>query len=201
MFLLASVVVGLAAGLLRAWITHRSPQSYDIRSSWLILFAFLPQLIFFVLPTKASVPDSLAPAALIASQIGLLLFAIVNLKIPGFWILTIGLALNLTVILFNGGLMPISPATAMTIFPDAPSGALVLGERLGTGKDILLAVEHTRLWFLSDRFLIPYGPGYFVAFSLGDVFVTSGIIWVLWGIGAAPKPSQTAASKLSLCGN
>ncbi len=201
MFLLASVVVGLSAGLLRAWITHRPLRSDDIRFSWLILIAFLPQLFFFVLPTKAALPDSLAPAALIASQVGLLLFVILNFKIPGFWLLIIGLGLNLIVILCNGGLMPISPATATTIFPNAPAGAMVLGERLGTGKDILLAVEQTRLWVLSDRFLIPYGQGYFVAFSLGDLFVTSGIVWVLWGMGAARKPNQPVTSNLSLCGN
>ena len=201
MFLLASVIVGLTAGLLRAWIARRPLHPYDIRLFWLILAAFLPQLVAFVLPTKANFPDSLAPIALIVSQIGLLLFAIVNLKIPGFWLLTLGLALNLTVIIFNGGLMPISPETAATMFPNAPAGAFVLGERLGTGKDILLAVEQTRLWFLSDRFLVPYGPGYHVAFSLGDAAVTLGIIWALWGIGAPAGSRQPATGQLNLSGN
>jgi uncharacterized protein with PQ loop repeat len=201
MFLLASVIVGLTAGLLRAWITRRPLQSYDTRLSWLLLIAFLPQLIAFVLPTKTAFPDALAPAALVASQIGLLLFAILNLKIPGFGLMAAGLALNLVVTIINGGLMPISPETATTIFPDAPAGAMVLGERLGTGKDILLTVQETRLWFLSDRFLIPYGQGYYVAFSLGDLAVTGGIIWALWGIGAPPKPNLTTSGKLSLTDN
>jgi len=196
MFLLASIIVGLSAGLLRAWITRRPLQSYDTRLTWLLLIAFLPQLIAFVLPTKSTFPDNLAPAALIASQMGLLLFALVNLKIPGFPLLTVGLAFNLIVIILNGGLMPISPETAASMFPNAPAGALVLGERLGTGKDILLSVQQTRLWFLSDRFLIPYA-GYHVAFSLGDAAVTLGIIWALWGIGAPQRSIQ----KLSLAGN
>jgi hypothetical protein len=121
---------------------------------------------------------------LVISQAGLLIFALANLNFPGFWLLSLGLILNLTVILFNGGLMPISPETVSTIFPDMQAGGMVIGERLGTGKDILLAVEQTRLWALSDRFLVPYGPGYYVAFSPGDALVAIGIIAALWSIGA-----------------
>ncbi len=184
MFLIAAVIVGLVAGLLRSVISRRPVQFFDLRLTWLVPIAFVPQLIAFVLPTKATFPDNLAPAALVFSQAGLLVFALANFNKPGFWLLSLGLALNLTVIVLNGGLMPISPETVRVIFPDAPAGAMVIGERLGTGKDILLTVEQTRLWAFSDRFLIPYGPGYHVAFSAGDAIVALGVIAAFWAIGA-----------------
>ena len=53
-----------------------------------------------------------------------------------------------------------------------------MGSRLGTGKDIVLAVDQTRLWWLSDRFLLPL-PGGYVAFSLGDVLIAVGAFFVL----------------------
>lgn len=192
MFLLAAVIVGLFAGLLRAAVLRRTIQPFDVRLTWLVFVAFLPQLFAFVLPTKANFPDGLAPAALIISQAGLLVFAAVNFNKPGFWLLSLGLACNLLVIVLNGGLMPISPATIQGIFPNAPADAFVIGERLGTGKDILLTVEQTRLVFLSDRFLIPYGPGYAVAFSFGDALVAAGIILALWSI-SVPARSATQA--------
>lgn len=201
MFLLSAVAVGLVAGLLRAGISRRPLQSYNFRLMWVVIIAFLPQLIAFVLPTKATFPDSLAPAALVISQAGLLVFALANLNKPGFWLLSLGLALNLTVILFNGGLMPISPETVGAIFPNAPSGAMVIGERLGTGKDILLAAEQTRLWALSDRFLIPYGPGYHVAFSAGDAVVAIGVIVAFWAIGSPARAGLSTRSSQQPGGN
>ncbi len=200
MFLLAAVLVGLLAGLMRAALFKRPLRSYKLRLTWLVLIAFIPQLFAFVLPTKANFPDNWAPAALVVSQAGLLVFALANLKNPGFWLLGLGLILNLTVIALNGGLMPISPETVAVIFPDA-SGAHLLGERLGTGKDILLTVDQTRLWFLSDRFLIPYGPGYHVAFSLGDAIVCCGIIFALWSLGAPAKAEMAGDQQQLFVGN
>jgi hypothetical protein len=201
MFLLSAVLIGLVAGLLRAGIYRRPLHPYDLRLTWVVLIAFLPQLFAFVLPTKATFPDSLAPAALVISQAGLLIFALANLNTPGFWLLSLGLTLNLTVIVFNGGLMPISRETVSTIFPDMQAGAMVIGERLGTGKDILLAVDQTRLWALSDRFLVPYGPGYYVAFSPGDAMVAIGIIVALWAIGAPTLTGLPAKASQQPGGN
>lgn len=196
MFLISAVLVGLLAGLLRAALTRRPLRSYELRLTWLVFIAFIPQLFAFVLPTKANFPDSLAPAALVISQAGLLIFAAANISKPGFWLLGLGLILNFAVIVLNGGLMPISPETVATIFPDAAISTM-MGERLGTGKDVLLSVDQTRLWFLSDRFLIPYGPGYHVAFSLGDALVSCGIIVALWSLGA-PAKAESAGDRQNI---
>ncbi len=75
---------------------------------------------------------------LVLSQLTLLVFVFRNWKTPGFWLLGAGLLLNLTVILFNGGLMPITPETVRWLRPDAPENYGQIGQRLGYGKDIVL---------------------------------------------------------------
>lgn len=129
------------------------------------------------------VPDEWAPILLVGSQIILLVFVWINRKKPGFWMLGAGLALNFLVIVLNGGLMPISPENVRKVYPDVPADWWQVGERLGNGKDIVLTPSTTRLWFLSDRFLLPEGLGFQVAFSLGDVLIALGAFWLLWTLG------------------
>jgi hypothetical protein len=185
MILTIAVFAGLLAGLLRAWLSKRRYDVPQIRHIWLVLIAFLPQwLVFFLPATRRSIPDQWAIAALLTSQFLLLAFVGLNSYQQrfrnrfGFWLLGFGLILNLTVILLNGGLMPISPESVSHLVPDAVPGSWEIGSRLGTGKDVVLAVDQTRLWWLSDRFLLPL-PGRDVAFSLGDVLIAAGAFFVL----------------------
>jgi hypothetical protein len=185
MLLTIAVFAGLLAGLLLAWLSKRRYDVPQIRHIWLVLIAFLPQWLAFYLPvTRRSIPDQWAIAALIGSQIFLLIFVWRNSyqqrfrNRVGFWLLGSGLILNMAVILLNGGLMPISPENVSRLVPDAVPGSWQIGSRLGTGKDIVLAVDQTRLWWLSDRFLLPL-PGRDVAFSLGDVLIAAGVFFVL----------------------
>ncbi len=90
----------------------------------------------------------------------------------------VGLMLNLIVIVANGGWMPISPETASHLVGNTVAQTFALGSRLGQ-KDILLASQNMRLAFLADRFLLPSWFPYKAAFSLGDVFIAVGILWLL----------------------
>jgi hypothetical protein len=188
LILLYAVLVGLLAGLLRAWAGKRPLRVTDLRLTWLIFLVFLPQFFAFYFPlTRKSIPDYWASIALAVSQVAFLAFAWVNRRQPGFWMLGLGLLLNLSIILPNGGWMPITPRTASRIYPDLPISYWKIGERLGSSKDIVLRSKDIRLEWLSDRFVLPIGPR--IAFSLGDIFISLGAFWFCWSLGSA-APTQ-----------
>lgn len=184
MILLAAVIVGLIAGLTRAWIGKRNYRTPTLKWIGLVFVAFLPQFLAFILhPTREIIPDGWIPYILISSLILMLVFALANICKPGFYALTLGLACNFLVIALNGGMMPISPKTVLRNIPNPDPGMVELGTRLGTGKDVILAEADTKLWFLSDHLTSPAWLNYPVAFSVGDVIISIGAIWLLWSLG------------------
>jgi hypothetical protein len=193
LILLLAVLIGILAGIARAWYGKRLFLLPDIQAFWLVLVAFIPQWIAFYLPlTRQSVTDEVASIALISSQSLLLIFAWLNRKQSSFWVLGIGLILNLLVIVLNGGLMPVSPETLARINPGKSTMQWSVRSRVGVSKDILLPTAKMRLAWLSDRFLLPAWFPYQAAFSLGDVFIATGAFWLLWSAGRSEK------SKISL---
>jgi len=198
LILLLAVIIGLLVGAVRARISKRPFLIPDLHAIWLVLVAFIPQWAAFYLPlTRRSVTTELAAAALISSQAILLLFAWFNRRHRAFWVLGLGLILNLTVIVLNGGLMPISREPLTKLKLDAPITDWQMGSRVGGSKDILLSPAQTRLEWLSDRFVLPSWFPYKAAFSLGDLLIALGAIWLLWESGGQKmnkKPNQLPAN-------
>ena len=75
-----------------------------------------------------------------------------------------------------------------------PGTVCHIGERVGFGKDILLTTAETKLWFLSDIFLLPKWTHYRAAFSAGDVLISVGAFLFLWSLGG-PSQRKTTEEK------
>jgi hypothetical protein len=184
MVLVAAVITGLLLGIGRAWVNKREYRVYDLKAPALVLLAFIPQFLIFYLPaTRSRIPETTASILFVSSLIILIAFSLLNIRKTSFWSVTAGFLLNVVVILSNGGWMPINPQTAQKILPAGSVDALQIGQRIGYSKDVLLTREETRLWFLSDRLTLPQWINYGVAFSVGDLLLFIGVIWLLWSLG------------------
>jgi hypothetical protein len=187
MILLVAIILGLGAGLARARINKRPYQPETLKYPWLVLVGFAPQFFTFIFHPTIALLDRFAPAALVLSQVLLLVFALFNLNKPPFWVLGLGLLSNFTVITLNGGWMPIQPEIVQQLIPGPSAGIWAVGERLLNTKDIVLPINATHLWFLDDRFLLPGWMHYPVAFSIGDFLIAIGAFWLLWNLGGINK--------------
>jgi len=187
MILLIGVVLGLVAGWVRAKTNKRKLQVVSFKWELLVILGFLPQAALFYLPnTSQYFSDKQAAILLVISQFVLIVFATMNFKKPGFSFLGLGLLLNFIVIVANGGYMPISPEMVSNLYPDL-SDAWQVGNRLGLGKDIVLNINETNFWWLSDRFLISKLLKRTIAYSIGDVLIFIGSFLFLWSLGANEK--------------
>lgn len=190
MVLLPAVLLGIIAGAIRASIGRRAFIIPDLAEVWLVIVAFIPQWVIFFLPLgQGWASDEIAAAALIISQALLLLFAWLNRTLIAFWVLGLGLILNLLVIGANGGLMPISPQTLQRAEINLPVEELQIGKRVGTSKDVLLPTEQTRFEWLADRFVLPNRLPFNFAYSAGDILIAVGAFWLLWTCGG-PKTEK-----------
>jgi hypothetical protein len=180
-----AILLGLGAAIIKS---RFAPQRFLIpvwKSGWLVPAAFLFMLVvtrpqIFQLTT---LDQSWAIAFLSISQLFLLLFVFLNLRISGLWILGLGFLLNMACMQANGGLMPVQPERIPYILnnPDVTTETY-LGLRFGDSKDIVIDQQETKLWFLSDRFPLPEKFPYRVVFSLGDVVIGFGLFFTLVGL-------------------
>jgi hypothetical protein len=192
--LLAAALMGWAGGWVWSALAHNTYQIPPLRWAWLVVLAFIPQFFAFVLPaTRGALPTAWVAVALVSSQVLLLIFSLVNIRFSGFWLLGLGLVLNLLVIASNGGMMPISPDTLQQLYPTASAGAWQVGERFGVGKDVVLPATETMFWFLSDHLTLPDWTGYKLVFSIGDGLIAAGAFWMLLSFGGKSSKKETQA--------
>lgn len=184
MILTLAVVAGFLAALLRAGYNREPLQPPALTTVWLVVIAFLPQwLAFHLAATARFIPDGAAAALLVLSQILLLIFVWKNIGHTGVRLMGIGLAMNLAVIVANGGLMPTFPEVVAQLAPGA-TGTWNIGERLWLSKDIVLPASTAALPWLADRFLLPDWLPWRAAFSLGDIFIAGGAFVLLWSMSS-----------------
>ena len=188
MILVLGIAAGWIGGLVRSRITGQPYRVPELKKIWLVLAAVLPQLLIFQIPNNAEwFSSTWAPAVLVASQLVLLVFIWFNRDRVGIKILGLGLALNLLVIILNGGLMPIAPETVQALYPQTPLSTWQTWFLPGRSKNILLPVVDTRLPWLSDFILLPEWFPTTWALSPGDLFIVLGVFWLL----AVESPDQS----------
>jgi Family of unknown function (DUF5317) len=99
----------------------------------------------------------------------LLLFCVMNIRLPGIPLLLLGLALNAAVIIPNGG-MPVSRSALIR----SGQGDVLRELRDGGAAKHHLMTDDDVLTFLSD--VIPIGGPIHQVASVGDVFVYAGLV-------------------------
>jgi len=191
MILLWAVVIGLAATIVRARLTHRTLKLRNLRWEWLVFVSVIPQILLFQVPAIGKwVLESIVPIVQIVTMVGLVIFASANVTAPGFWALWLGLMGNFLVIVLNGGWMPISAETLVRIMPRSPGEFCGIGTRLGYTKDRIMAPAEINLAWLSDRLVLPHWFPLQIAFSLGDIFISIGTIILLWSLSRKEKEEE-----------
>lgn len=179
MFLYATLIIALLVAILRGGNINRLVH-LPLRWGWLamILFAAQAYLIFW---PEARTQGLLSPKAMILvfSYLILIFVAWSNRSLPGVNLILFGIVLNFLVIVANGGFMPVAPQTLIRGGHTHLVAAFEPGARVARSKDVLLWPEQTRLWFLSDIFVIPERYPLAGSFSVGDVLIVSGTFILL----------------------
>lgn len=160
-------------------------ESMGLRWWWLAI-AGLGIQQFVPLPEGDAGTDLLVRTLVLSLSYTLLVvFAVANVRIPGMALILIGLACNFAVIAANGGM----PVRAQTLRDSGQEDvlALLLGEE-GAAKHHLMTDEDA-LRFLGDVIAVPQPIGQ--AISIGDVFMYTGLIWLIVVAMRARTPSAS----------
>ena len=189
MILLLALAIALFVAFLRGG-SLRSLADFHLEWGWLAGLALAIQIV----AVYGATGDSylyLQRGALIVS--GLLLLPVIwcNRRSPGLTLIGLGLALNLAVMVTNGGFMPITPEAVTRIEHRHLIVHLDGVERMSGSKGIVLSREETALWALSDIFIIPPPFPVASAFSLGDILVAGGAFIFLQRAMVSPHPRSS----------
>jgi len=176
---LYAVVGGLALGWISTWAAGEPGERNGaaIRHLWVVPVTLAVQVAWA--NWLSGLPGAPSPFRLLVpmSTAALLVMVLSNVGWPAARLVAVGIALNLTVIVANGNLMPISMPDAARAVSVARSGELSEGQAVPHTKDVVVAASRTRLGFLSDHLAIrlPYGDTRML--SPGDVLMMAGIAW------------------------
>ncbi|MEA3460174.1 MAG: DUF5317 domain-containing protein [Chloroflexota bacterium] len=172
--LLATILIGLARG-------GKLSRVGDIPLRWgwmpVIAFAMQSYLIFHAPVEKFGGISGVREVAFVLSYLLLLIAVWKNHQLPGVKIIGLGLLLNLAVMAANGGLMPITPEALLRAGQEHLAPGLQSGIKVDDSKDIILSRDETRLWALSDIFVLSFPIR--SVLSVGDILVAVGAFVLL----------------------
>lgn len=157
---------------------------------WLVPAVVALQFAAIYLATAVDSSEVLLRISLPVAHALLIPFLLANWRLWGIRLVAAGLALNLLVIVANGGLMPIEPA-AVTAVGRHDVTTLEFGGHIAGTKNVLLAPNEANFAALSDRILLELGP-LRKAISAGDFFVYGGAFVCLAEIAWLASFGRTA---------
>jgi hypothetical protein len=186
-----TLIPGLVAAVLLVWALGGDPArvaSLRFRRGTILYAALGAQLVAFG-PVRILGDRQVERVQLVTYGL-LLAFCIANRRIPGLWLIALGVLANALVIAANGGAMPVDPGAI------AASGWGL--HDYATAYPNVAVRAHASLWFLGDVFAMPRFPGSAVL-SIGDVSIVAGVWLMLQRVtsqreelGRAPVPRRSA---------
>ena len=169
MLLLAGLVIGIAVGMVTG---GKLGNLSNLRFRWpyFVLGVLIVKEVVLLTPLNRIDGMQFVYAASLAALIGWTIWHIDLL--PGVWLVSAGNALNLLVVLLNGGRMPVSRELASR-------GTHLLVDRGFVGQYVLMG-PHTNLGWLADTLAFPGPLGAILpeAYSPGDFVAALGIATV-----------------------
>lgn len=175
--MLRLTIIALLVGGLAGWLAagRQLPKSIDARGFWWLPIAF--GLYWLALRGRGVTGLELSAALMLAAN-GTILFVLwLNRRKLGSAVIAVGLALNLLVIVANGGWMPLS-VSVLEASGHRP-GAQV-GDVPEWSKGRVMADEDVRFGILADWVPKPGGG----VLSIGDMVMAAGIGVFVWELMA-----------------
>jgi hypothetical protein len=190
LLILGAIVAGILVGLILGGSLH---QLAEIRLRWWPLAILGLALQLVPVPSLEGRADHwVGVGLLLASYAVLLVFVAVNIRLPGFWMIAVGFALNLLVISVNGG-MPVSKHALQRAYGSGYTAILTDLERSGGAKHHIARADDDLLP-LTD--VIPLGPPVRLVLSAGDVLFFLGVTWVIAAATKGPPGRHRAGASL-----
>ena len=183
MILIVAVIASILIAVLRGGRLARLAD-LKIRQAWLALAAVALQypLVYNKLHEVLVAGVPLTRLVMLASYVLLLWVLWLNRRLPGIPLVGVGMLANLAVMMLNGGWMPITPEALGRLghLDWAATGPVA---KVWAAKNVMLSRGETRLWFLSDVFVLARPFPVPSAFSVGDVLIALGLFWLVqWAL-------------------
>jgi hypothetical protein len=131
------------------------------------------------------------PLIMIASYVVLWIVVWKNRRLPGMWVVLVGVTFNLIAVAANGGYMPIPPGALARIGAGEAAYQMPAGSIVPGSKDVLLSPQQARFWMLGDIWVIPEPFPRPTATSIGDWLLVIGVfLFIVRTARSAELPSQ-----------
>jgi hypothetical protein len=179
----------LALGVVLGYILHgRLSNLAQIRLRWWGIIPAALVLQLGPLPQGGGTDLLIRTIILSLSYAMIVVFTLVNLRVPGMVLIMVGVIANFAVIAANGG-MPVG-AEALR---DSGQSVVLTEMRESVPATHHLVTEEDSLTFLGDVIGVP--PPIGRAISIGDIIVCLGLIWFIASSMRAPSARKESRSR------